>query len=292
MDTLPHEAKAAWRNLRRESTLHPGLTFYRFMEMEDDGKFNKECLKNYPERIAIPFAEEYSKRLEEHTQWLESQGCWKTTTFCARLITRMAVGLGIPSVTENGMSLDHTLGIPVVPGSVLKGVTQDFALLHGDSGHDPAASRGQTLIDPEFVAVFGAQTPDKPDESFKARQGNVIFFDAFPEKSTSPFEVDIMNPHYGAYYGKEGGKAPADYLSPNPILFLTIKTGIVFRFALAVRSKARHVASPDGERASNEANGDQILKTVESWLKGAFRLLGVGGKTRVGYGMFEMEECP
>jgi CRISPR-associated protein Cmr6 len=78
-----------------------------------------------------------------------------------------------------------------------------------------------------------------------------------------------MTPHYGEYYRGEKRTPPADYLTPNPILFLTVER-TEFLFALAARTPK---AVP-------------LLPRAEEWLKGGLKELGIGAKTTVGYGYF------
>lgn len=103
--------------------------------------------------------------------------------------------------------------------------------------------------------------------------GKVVFFDAFP--TTAPtIEPDIMNPHYGDYYSGKTDNSnnpipPADYLSPNPIFFLTVK-GATFDFYLGKKQKETAVD----------------LDKAKKWLEDALQEQGIGAKSAVGYGYF------
>ena len=107
-----------------------------------------------------------------------------------------------------------------------------------------------------FYRVFGTTK----------RQGHVIFFDAYPLQSPR-LEPDILNPHFGDYYGGKT-RPPADYGRPIPSFFLTVAKGTNFLFA---------VASRDGDLA-DKAN---------EWLKGGLTDLGIGSKTSAGYGFMK-----
>lgn len=167
---------------------------------------------------------------------------------------RMIVGLGNESVHETSMTLHHVYGIPYIPGSAIKGVvrswmiTEIFADL--DSGMVPPKEKEYPLVNAEsralqdkgFCHIFGCPAKVKkicfennipvkekfhlePTALGDSFRGKVYFFDAFPLEAPE-ICVDIMNPHYGAYYMPEenGLKIvpPADYLEPNPINFLTV----------------------------------------------------------------------
>jgi CRISPR-associated protein Cmr6 len=112
----------------------------------------------------------------------------------------------------------------------------------------------------EFYAVFG--TTD--------RQGQVIFFDAYPTDSQRlRLEPDILNPHYEPYYSDSQKRTPpADYHNPVPTYFLTVAKGSPFQFAVA----------------SKDAG---LAQKAEEWLKKALTDLGIGGKTSAGYGFME-----
>ncbi|MCP4107700.1 MAG: type III-B CRISPR module RAMP protein Cmr6 [Desulfobacteraceae bacterium] len=178
---------------------------------------------------------------------------------------RMVVGFGNESVYETSMTLHHIYGIPYIPGQAVKGVVRN-CMISEKYGCEEAA-----LNNHEFCDIFGC-----PAESVykKARQGNVIFFDAFP-LSLSPraIQIDIMNPHYGPYYGE--GKPPADYHNPVPVNFLTVKA-TKFEFYMGIRKS----------RNTEIRQSSDLLNTAEKYLKETLAQHGIGAKTAAGYGFF------
>ncbi len=147
--------------------------------------------------------------------------------------------------------MHRLFGLPIVPGSALKGAARAYAKL----------VEGKTDDDDDLIAVFG--TTEKA--------GSVIFFDAIPLKPPK-FQLDIMNPHYPNYYDNRGGTSqnlapPADWDSPRPVFFLTVRE-TPYLFAIAARSE----------------QGNRLLDLAEHWLKGALRELGIGAKTSADYG--------
>jgi CRISPR-associated protein Cmr6 len=162
-------------------------------------------------------------------------------------VNRLIVGMGNPNPYENGMTFQCPLGYPIVPGSAQKGISALFARdVYGidETGED-------------YIRVFGG----------RKKKGGVIFFDAIPKTADNILEADIMTPHYDEYYRSQGRIHPADYLSPNPIHFLTVRKGTAFIFS---------IASCDSGLSAHAWH----------WLKGGLSLLGAGGKTRVDYGRF------
>jgi CRISPR-associated protein Cmr6 len=173
-------------------------------------------------------------------------------------VWRFVSGLGMSHALENGFVWDRNLGIPYLPGSSVKGAVRAWAeLWHKDDPKVWEAAR----------CLFG----DEKDLG----AGQIIVFDAYPVQV--PFlEVDVMNVHYKDFYDnkKSGGKRvpPADYLSPNPIFFLTVASGTKFSFALAPRI--------------DDSNAKKRLKLATDLLRQALATLAVGAKTAVGYGLF------
>jgi CRISPR-associated protein Cmr2 len=148
------------------------------------------------------------------------------------------------------------------------------------------------------------------DEKGKGQeyQGKIIFFDAFPTKlKNESIKVDIMNPHYGAYYESDTTKEvkpPGDYYNPVPIPFLTIQD-TTFQFIIGEKFKSKNIYDKDdlesqklilfsndkGQRVSYFPNMDRekivnmtLLNLVYEWLHLALTEHGIGAKTAVGYG--------
>lgn len=167
-------------------------------------------------------------------------------------------GLGRSHPVENGFAWHHTLGVPYLPGSSIKGMVRSWAM-------------NWIKVDPKEVdSIFG------PNDS--TRVGSVVFLDAIPNRPVR-LKVEIMTPHYGPYY-KESSidpEPPADWHSPIPIPFLAVDSGQEFIFGLIPR-----------------CGGEQDCKKVDAWLKEALHSIGAGAKTAVGYGRFVYLEpsCP
>lgn len=180
---------------------------------------------------------------------------------------RTIVGLGQKGVIEAGITLERTWGVPILPGSSLKGVAAATAhlLTDHDSWRKPADKESKP--GESFAELFGTTE----------NRGRVIFHDAWwlPDSvSQKPLAQDIMTVHHPNYYQKEEGKdkdfnVPDGTDSPNPISFITTSSGLAFVFCLEAK----------------EADKD--------WLDAAWKLLdeglkelGVGAKTNSGYGRF------
>lgn len=200
-------------------------------------------------------------------------------SFTATPEWRMVVGLGQTSILETSMTLDRTTGIPVIPGSALKGLAASYALLcvlkktnRIDEVEEVYQKYRKKEISElsenyqEFISIFG----------YQGQAGNVIFLDAVPTKPPK-LEPDIMNNHYPDYYGDKTGKAaPTPYQNPNPVYFLTLGKSSQFAFAVASRTQ-------NGESQS-------LVNCACEWLQSGLSELGIGAKTAAGYGYLEIEE--
>jgi len=163
----------------------------------------------------------------------------------------LAVGLGMSSPLEVGLTLNHTYGMPVIPGSAIKGVCRDVAEALVREGHITAE---------QFTDLIG-------DTS---HEGLCVFYDAWyvPAGDCRPFHRDVVTVHHPEYYQNNGAKWPTDFDDPTPVPFLVVKPGARFLFA---------VKPPAPEWAD----------FVRDLLIYAMTTHGVGGKTRAGYGWFK-----
>ena len=199
----------------------------------------------------------------------------------AELISPLITGIGQTHPNEVGMTFDHTLGIPYIPASSIKGVVRfshTLGLLGDLSSkhHDEIKKNknNEEYFDDEagwtnISEIFG-KGGNKDNES---NMGNIIFLDAYPE-SVPNLSVDIMNPHYGEYYSDDTGKTPpADYLNPIPIKFLTVAKGTKFIFRYMI----------------NKAKSSELMKPAKAAIKKALTEEGIGAKTAVGYGLFKID---
>jgi CRISPR type III-B/RAMP module RAMP protein Cmr6 len=258
---LPKNTLHVFRNLKYQSQ-NMGLLFHKFGHFENgwrlEGKDKKARLRNFigafnghseTEKIICKLKSRQDSMLEAYNNSLG----YEVKPFIMETIWRMVVGLGSANVLEgSGMTLHHIYGFPYIPASGVKGILSHYVV-----EDQRLKENDDKFIKDRFIKIFGDQE----------RKGMIVFFDAFPI-GMPKLELDIINAHYGKYY--TGNEPPADYLSPNPVYFLTVGKGSKFRFS---------VASKDGV----------LLDKVEKWLKEAISQFGVGAKTRAGYGEMEVK---
>lgn len=254
------------------------LKLQKCVEFKYDRKDNKEKAKiepNYNFKFDEKLINQINYRIQTRMGILEQDLI--VNNFEARVDWRLVVGFGSGSVYETSMTLHHVYGIPYIPGSAVKGVVRSFIITeafgynNGELNLKDAEERA--LKDEMFCDIFGC-----PEQSFykEARAGKITFMDAFPTSSLT-IKSDVMTPHYSKYYSDPSSKtAPADHLNPEPHIFLTVEDTL-FRFYLLTKKKC--------ERVFNIGLGGH---TILEWLKKALSEHGIGAKTAVGYGYFEV----
>ena len=203
-------------------------------------------------------------------------GDCETLLCTAELEVPLITGLGQTHACEVSMVFDHTMGIPYIPASSVKGIVRLAHTLNLLDCEDSSQFiKGDELNESDkntmIPDLFGGdvETLSNGKRKVKKQRGRVIFLDAYTQQ-VPELCVDIMNPHYGDYYGDDNAKvAPADYLEPVPVKFLALKPGSVFVFrALVPRDSG-------------------LKEYVTAAYERALIVEGVGAKTAVGYGHFK-----
>lgn len=177
----------------------------------------------------------------------------------------MVTGTGEAHPLENGFRWHHTLGVPYLPASSIKGMLRAWLTTWAND----------IFSKEEITDLFGSDR----EQSEVHHIGTLIFFDALP-LAPATLTLDVMTPHAGDWYEKgasQPGKpdtVPADWQSPVPITFLAVKEA-TFLFTLAAR---------------NDASQSQLGKVMEQ-LDDALTTLGIGAKTALGYGVMTKLEA-
>ncbi len=247
------------KNIPFQSRFHPhaGLWFDKYLKKQ---KNDTDKMKPYVEHIRqtseIGEPSAYRAFFKRWRDGLEQMGAQLREV---EGVGRAAAGLGGASVIENGMTLHHTYGVPVIPGSSLKGTARAYAAANLDGVWADGGDAFRTL--------FGGQViPPGKTEQERARVGIAVFYDALPLPGTFKVHNEVMTVHHKAYYRGDKNAAPADWDSPTPIPFPSVSG----KFLIAVHA-------PDAPEWAASAMG--ILKM-------ALAEMGVGGKTSSGYGRF------
>ncbi|HLH19744.1 MAG TPA: type III-B CRISPR module RAMP protein Cmr6 [Bryobacteraceae bacterium] len=272
---------------------HLGLAYDTWAPVANDGKVADDTRAGWLQKLAeICVSPDYARFF----------GLWKASfknsgdrTFELQLASRLLVGHGNPSATGVGLTVHHTWGVPMIPGSALKGLLAHYVdAVYGpnDPTRPPWEQPGDEQLRADYQGnvwrgarirrgpgavyrnLFGA--PDAEDDALMrergfdagASAGLVLFHDALyvpgsaPENQ--PFAPDVLTVHQKSYYDTSGQHWPNDYDSPNPVAFLTVRPGA--RLLLAVSGP------PDWTLFA----GRLLRDALANW--------GIGGKTSAGYG--------
>lgn len=211
-------------------------------------------------RVPAGQANELNEVYERRIDLLESQGA---NLLCFKNSYAFVTGLGRDHPVENGFTWHHTLGVPYLPGSSVKGMVRAWANWCEDE-----------VPKEEIDRIFGPKSSDEPSaEGDEAAVGSVVPLDALPVRPVK-LMADIMTPHYAPYYQSEGQIVePADWHSPIPIPFLVVAAGQSFCFGILPRRE----------------KDMEDCRQAEEWLEEALTWIGAGAKTAVGYGRFEID---
>jgi len=170
------------------------------------------------------------------------------------LAGRLAVGAGSASATEVSLTFHHIWGVPIVPGSSLKGLALSQARLEGW----PAD---------RLFKVFGTQE----------QGGWISFLDAMPEGGRFVLETDVLTPHFKPWYeGTVSG--PYEWFNPVPLHVLTV---VRTKFVFDLMWIGPQFADDEGD------SPERLIEDTGALLARGLFEQGIGGKTAVGYGIFE-----
>jgi CRISPR-associated protein Cmr6 len=260
----------ALRNGRESRGQHPGLLLQRYLCENATGEGGNPEEK----RAILQAAINAAGNPEVSELYKIAFGRWQkslpelTAANDLQTVGRLIVGLGTENVLETGIRLHHTYGMPILPGSALKGLAAhccDQLWGQRDLGDEAEVKykrwrKGWKEKDHEYHQLLFGTT----DES-----GCIVFHDAWfvPESSPQPLALDVMTPHHPQWLN--GSVAPTDFDSPKPVPFLSVNG----RFRVAVSWHGpEHSESTKWTRLALEL----LVQALAEW--------GVGGKTTSGYG--------
>jgi CRISPR-associated protein Cmr6 len=205
------------------------------------------------------------------------------------------VGLGAEHALETSITLDRNSGLPIIPGSALKGLARHSALIDIAKilPFDQPSRKLEQLnaldnwleqekLDWKAIKrITGLEENPKASEINAYREifgtvkkvGSIIFVEGIPIHGKGPyFRLDVMTPHFGDYYTHN--KPPSEDQNPIPVTYLTLNSRQIFRFALLPRTQ----------------NDTAWVEQARNWLQTGLKDYGVGAKTAQGYGLFKMLE--
>ena len=187
---------------------------------------------------------------------------------------RLYIGTERSNALETGITTHRSYGMPLIPGSAVKGNCRSHALAIG-----LAAKYAQWIFGNEWGGDSQKASPPRAEDSNADTGGALIFHDAWWEpgsgpagKTQQPFAPEIITPHHSAYHSS-GGKTPAtDFDSPIPAP--QIATHGRFYFVIESREPAASPATASYLALAREL----LIETLQHQ--------GLGGKGSSGYGYF------
>lgn len=240
------------------------LEKYGINNRNDWDKLNTKKSKALKQTLSVPTtSSDQIKALRRRQQALVALAAVDAKlSLEAEAMSSLATGMGMEHPLENGFAFLNPYGLPYLPGSSIKGVLRRAA---EELAQDSKDGWNSTAID----VLLGHE------DSNNASRGALTFWDAIPEVAGNTMGMDVMTPHYGDYY--QGNATPHDAGSPNPIVFMVIPAKSKFTF---------HVTA-DTQRLKGMENWQALMQTA---FDHAFKWLGFGAKTAVGYGAMRHDE--
>jgi CRISPR-associated protein Cmr6 len=224
-----------------------------------------------------------------------AQNSFDLTTTYPGLLCGVGYSHGISSEADYkvGFYFDHTTGLPVIPGSSVKGVLRSafpgfvkavddkmptmeekkerydfFRWLIGEVNRKTEAGI-QALNDEQFdqleAFIFEGKDSEGNQISYYERDR---FFDAYPVKSLGHDGCFLKNDYITPHINRENPEL-SPFSSPTPLQFLKVLPKVKFCFQFRLM---------DG--------GGLTAKQKEQLFKEILCFMGVGAKTNVGYGQF------
>lgn len=254
-----------------ENCAHAGLVLAKCLEDHDSKESVKRLLRVAGKSVerTTPLYRPAYERWEKSFQNCPELPCHRNVF---SIQGRMVIGLGGASVLETGLTLHHTYGTPLIPGSALKGLAAHYC--HQVWGAENLEFRSEvTEMDEKgkerkrpgyyYAAIFGSQQD----------AGHITFHDAWitPNSLASSLALDVMTPHHQKYYGEPQGSnehPPTDFDDPVPVSFLSVVGDFFVALSCDVSGEA----------------GQQWADLTFQLLSCALKDWGIGGKTNTGYG--------
>jgi CRISPR-associated protein Cmr6 len=260
-----------------EQASHAGLLLTRYLkEHKPTNPDERSKLPETPEErvleraTKIASSDAYRNAFNRWRELIRRRGA---TTVTAQLVSSLAVGLGNESPLEVGLTVHHTYGMPIIPGSAIKGMCHRGASRWLQTCEEMERKRIQSG---EITAEEFNRRVDEMKSQLKVIFGDTksaskfVFWDAWYDPNSvygKPFHRDVITVHHKKYYNK-GSDWPTDFDDPNPVPFLVVRPHSEFLFA---------ISAPSVEWG----------EYVQKLLKWCLENMGIGGKTNAGYGYFE-----
>lgn len=248
---------------------------------------------------------------------------WKRMTtnaarFQARSLGRMIIGLGGKGPMEFGLTVQHVTGLPIIPGSALKGLTRAYALL------TIAATLGVPLLTPkELMSTEGQE--GKLTSRIELLDAALAGIEEERERNLRELQHEVPSldlnqlqalPEAQAYsvaFGSQDGAGECIFYdaliagtkglpSQGTLFEVDVMTPHFFKYYSTEGKEPPHdadhpvpvsfmtVAARTTFAFAVGARQNSTLEfaaAVSTWTQSALTELGIGAKTAAGYGVFD-----
>lgn len=240
----------------RDRDPHAGLYLTHSVRIYDQkaaGQGKKDQIDNVV-RLSTPKV--YQEAFARWESLAQEQGFRRLQ---GKLEGRLYIGVVRDNALEAGVTVHHTYGMPMIPGSAVKGVCR---------AQGKAAGLSEQLLGWLFGA--GGDAKGNNSEDTKEEAGLISFFDAWwvPSGNEKPFVSEVITPHHQKYYGSDGEEPATDWDSPIPAAQIAVRGSFLFTW--------------DGP--------EKEALLVERLLQAALTQKGIGSKRSSGYGLFDKED--
>jgi CRISPR-associated protein Cmr6 len=171
---------------------------------------------------------------------------------------------GVSNSIVGGFSFDYVTGLPIIPGSTVKGMLRSY---FPDVDSDKNQEREKMICE-----ILGEKVDIDAFEEALFEKDNV-FLGAYPviKEKEKVFASEYITPH------KNPLKNPLK--NPVPLSMLKVKAGVIYEFLFKL---SEYTDSKTNETISEEK--------IANFFKELLLLGGIGAKTNVGFGQFRGEE--
>lgn len=254
--SLALNRNAITRIVRSTQSAHPGLLLSRGLNDYDtaNSAANGNAKVALLERLCdIPVPDVYQ---HAYARWQAATADpARFRHLYARTVHRLLIGLSASTALETGSCVQHSYGMPMIPGSSIKGCARAFAVALGM----PAGYR---------AVLFGEDETSAEGSERQPGAGSLVWHDAWwmPQSNEKPFVQEVVTVHHQDYYAGRGEASDFDSPVPNA--------------QLAVQGSFYFVIEGD------PAWADLAIKLLQQ----ALAQQGIGAKRAAGYGLMERDE--
>ncbi len=269
-------------------------------------------------RIDEQLLKAFGERWQQWFNWYHQRG-YEVRSFQAQPVWRFVVGLGAAHVLETGITLHRIFGLPIIPGSALKGVARSQALFQLAeklgvpilSPTEATARAKKGILTPleKLEAVILSQEDEEAQKTLLSQllRDNAVPEDAPIRRSNLQSLREMWQP-FLEVFGSTERTGSVIFLDAVPMEPPNFQLDIMNpHYPNYYRAQGQNPPA-DWESpnpvffltvmetpycfaiAARSEQGNCLLDLAEAWLKGALRELGIGAKTNADYGYWDFEE--